>query len=223
MLYNSYRISPSLMCANRLTLGSEIASLENDGADLLHIDIMDGNFVPNIALGFETITAVCNASAVPGDVHLMTVNNELAVESVINTGCKRVCFHVSDGSFAVRLLNKIKSAGIEAGIALSPTAGTSVVRYLSDCLDFVLIMTVEPGFAGQKFIPAMADKIADVRNILGNERDITVDGCINGDTAVKCIMSGATTLVTGTALTFDKSGYIKGSIQKSRSLIDKQM
>ena len=214
-------LSASLMCADLLNLADEINRLTDDNVDMLHIDVMDASFVPNLAFGLDTIRAIRKITRLPLDVHLMAVNNEPLVDELLKIGVERISFHVSDGDFAVRLLNKIRDGNALAGVALNPTSDEGFLKYIKDYIDFVLIMTVEPGFSGQQIIPSAYSKIASARFILGEGKDITVDGNISVDNGVKCIKNGANTLVAGTSFAFDEDGYIDQSIAVARINIDK--
>ena len=212
-------ISVSLMCADLLNLEREIERVTKDGADMLHIDIMDPCFVPNITFGIDTVKAIRGITRLPLDVHIMSLNNELLIDEFIKIGCERISFHVSDGSFALRLLRKIHIGNARAGVALSPTADEGILRYVKDYIDFVLVMGVEPGFAGQDINPSVYSKIASARLILGEGTDITVDGNIGVDNGVKCLRNGANTLVAGSSFAFDEDGYIDKSISAARANI----
>ncbi len=214
-------LSASLMCADLLHLADEINRLTDDGVDMLHIDIMDACYVPNLTFGLDTVSAIRKITRLPLDIHLMVKNNETLINEFIKMDCDRISFHVSDGDIAVRLLNNIREAKIEAGVALSPTADENILKYIKDYLDFVVVMTVEPGYKGQEFIPSMLTKISSTRLILGEGKDITVDGNISVDNGVKCIRSGANSLVAGTSFAFDNDGYIDKSLGIARINIDK--
>lgn len=213
----------SLMCADLLNLADEINRLTDDGVDMLHIDIMDPCFVPNIAFGIDTVKAIRKATTLPLDVHIMAKSNEFLIDEFIKIGCERISFHISDGDFAIRLLRKIRENNLLAGVALSPTANESILKYVKDYIDFVIIMGVEPGFACQSIAPCAFSKVASARLILGEGTDITVDGNMSVDNGVKCVKNGANTLVAGTSFAFNDEGYVDKSIRIARVNIDKYL
>lgn len=153
------RIAPSLMCADLLELRRDIAALERAQVDMFHIDVMDGHFVPNFALSLDLAEKIGRSTAVPLDVHLMVDKPENFVEAIDRLRPAYVSFHIEATSSPIRLARTLKACGVQVGVALNPSTPVDALTYLIDEFDFVLLMTVEPGFAGQKFIPQMLGKI----------------------------------------------------------------
>lgn len=197
--------SPSLMCVELLEAKKDIIEIERAGTDFFHIDIMDGEFVPNLTLNIDFIKAVRKISDVPLDVHLMVNRPENYIEALRDAGVEYVTFHPETVHFPIRLIEKIKSNGMKAGVALSPRILTSELTYYLEYIDMVLVMAVEPGFAGQSFIESVYEKIVQVREMIDSkELDIilSVDGNINKATAVKSAKKGADCFVLGTSSIF---------------------
>ena len=200
-----FSIAPSLMCADLLHLGSEISELERAGARSFHIDVMDGHFVPNLGLSFDLVRQVRSITDADLDVHLMVDAPEQYVDWIRTLKIDCVSFHIEASHAPLRLAQAIRAAGAKAGIALNPSTPVEAVRHVIDEFDYVLIMTVEPGFAGQNFIRGMYDKIGVVRKELDKTRlgiGIQVDGNLNAETSVRCIERGATILVGGSSSVF---------------------
>lgn len=203
----SVKIAPSLMCADLLNLRRDIAELERAQADLLHIDVMDGHFVPNLALSFELAEKIAQNSRIALDVHLMVDRPEDFVEAVRRIKPAYVSFHVEATPNPIRLARTLKSLGLRVGVALNPSTPAEALTYLVEELDYVLLMTVEPGFAGQKFIPQVLGKIRVVRQMLDATRagkELEVDGNLNVERSEQCIAHGASILVAGTSSVFIK-------------------
>ena len=190
------KILPSILSADFANLERDVRELEQIGIDMFHIDVMDGNFVPNISFGFPIIEAIRSKTDKIFDCHLMIARPEEYVERFCNAGCDMVSFHIEATNHADRVIQIIKNSGKKAGMVLNPQTPIESVKYLLPKLDYVLIMTVNPGFGGQKFIPEMIQKIKDLREIDKNI-DIEVDGGINNETAKLVKEAGANILVAG--------------------------
>ena len=197
------KILPSILSADFANLERDIKELENIGIDMFHIDVMDGNFVPNISFGFPIIEAIRPKTDKVFDCHLMIANPENYVEQFCKAGCDMVSFHIEATNHADRLIQVIKDNGKKAGIVLNPQPPIESIKYLLPKLDYVLIMTVNPGFGGQKFIPEMLEKIEELAK-LREEKNynflIEVDGGVNVETSKACRDKGADLLVCGSFL-----------------------
>ena len=197
------KILPSILSADFANLERDVRELEQIGIDIFHIDVMDGNFVPNISFGFPIIEAIRSKTDKIFDCHLMIARPEEYVERFCNAGCDMVSFHIEATNHADRVIQIIKNSGKKAGIVLNPQTSIESVKYLLPKLDYVLIMTVNPGFGGQKFIPEMLDKIeelAKIREEKGYSFLIQVDGGVNVETSKLCRDKGADLLVCGSFL-----------------------
>ena len=197
------KILPSILSADFANLERDIKELESIGIDMFHIDVMDGNFVPNISFGFPIIESIRPKTDRVFDCHLMIANPENYVEQFCNVGCDMVSFHIEATNHADRVIQVIKNKGKKAGIVLNPQTSIESIKYLLPKLDYVLIMTVNPGFGGQKFIPEMLEKIEELAK-LREEKNynflIEVDGGINTETSKACRDKGADLLVCGSFL-----------------------
>ncbi|MGH6821680.1 MAG: ribulose-phosphate 3-epimerase [Methylocella sp.] len=194
-------ISPSILSADFSRLGDEVRAIDAGGADWIHIDVMDGHFVPNISYGATVMQSVRSATKKPFDVHLMIERPELYLESFARAGANGITVHAEAGPHLDRLLQAIRGLGKRAGVALNPATPASAIAHVLDRLDLVLVMTVNPGFAGQDFIPAMTAKISEVRDMIrGRNIDIEVDGGITAETASSAVRAGANVLVAGSAV-----------------------
>ena len=197
------KILPSILSADFANLERDVRELEQIGIDIFHIDVMDGNFVPNISFGFPIIEAIRSKTDKIFDCHLMIARPEEYVERFCNAGCDMVSFHIEATNHADRVIQIIKNSGKKAGIVLNPQTSIESVKYLLPKLDYVLIMTVNPGFGGQKFIPEMLEKIeelAKIREEKGYSFLIQVDGGVNVETSKLCRDKGADLLVCGSFL-----------------------
>lgn len=197
------KILPSILSADFANLERDIKELESIGIDMFHIDVMDGNFVPNISFGFPIIESIRPKTDKVFDCHLMIANPENYVEQFCNVGCDMVSFHIEATNHADRVIQVIKKNGKKAGIVLNPQTSIESIKYLLPKLDYVLIMTVNPGFGGQKFIPELLEKIEELAK-LREEKNynflIEVDGGINIETSKACRDKGADLLVCGSFL-----------------------
>ncbi|MCZ8520195.1 MULTISPECIES: ribulose-phosphate 3-epimerase [Paenibacillus] len=200
------RIAPSILSADFSRLGEDIAEVERGGADWIHVDVMDGHFVPNITIGPLVVESIRPKTALPLDVHLMIERPDSYIPAFAKAGAHLISVHAEACVHLHRTLSLIKEQGIGAGVVLNPATPLSVLDHVMEdgLLDLVLIMTVNPGFGGQKFIPAMLPKISDLRRRLderGLQRvDIEVDGGINAETAKLVVEAGANVLVAGNAI-----------------------
>lgn len=204
-------ISPSILSADFANLERDIKRVENAGADWLHIDVMDGHFVPNITIGVPVVASIDKVTDMPLDVHLMIENPQKYVEAFAKAGADILTFHIECGADVKSTIDLIKSFNVKAGLSIKPNTPADVlIPYIND-LDLVLVMTVEPGFGGQKFIPLCAEKIPFIKKIAHKDMIIQVDGGINADTARICTSYGANSLVAGNYIY--KSADIKSAIK----------
>ncbi|MCL5292792.1 MAG: ribulose-phosphate 3-epimerase [Actinobacteria bacterium] len=203
-MHRKVKIAPSILSADFACLGDQVREAEMAGADLIHVDVMDGHFVPNITIGPIVVEALRKATTLPLDVHLMIENPEKYIENFAATGANMISVHIEASKHLHRLLQAIKAhAGIEAGVAINPATPVTNLEPILGELDFVLVMSVNPGFAGQEFIRASLDKIARLREMIagqGRAIEIEVDGGIAPETAPDVIAAGADILVAGSAV-----------------------
>lgn len=204
------KISPSILSSNFSNLEFEITKLEKSGADMIHIDVMDGNFVNNITIGPVVISSIRDKTKLPFDVHLMISEPDKYLDDFIKVGSDIITIHYESNCSNLRdTLMKIKSNGKMAGLAIKPNTKAEKVFDFIDLLDVVLVMTVEPGFGGQKFLPNMLNKINEVRKYINNSDkliDIEVDGGINNTTVKNVINNGANIIVAGSYI-FESQNY----------------
>jgi ribulose-phosphate 3-epimerase len=194
------KIAPSILSADFAALGEAIARVEAAGADLLHVDVMDGHFVPNLTIGPPVIESVRKRTRLPLDVHLMIEEPERWVETYVKAGADYVTVHVEASAHLERTLTMIREAGARAGVALNPSTPPEVLQYVLDDLDLVLVMSVNPGFGGQSFIPTAYEKIRRLRTLLGDRPVlVSVDGGVKVDNAGPLAQAGASVLVAGSS------------------------
>lgn len=190
------KIAPSILSADFSRLGEEIIALEKAGADWIHIDIMDGAFVPNISFGVPVIKCIRGKTNLIFDVHLMIANPEKYIEDFVKAGADIIVVHVETTNHLHRLIQLIKSYGVKAGVSLNPGTSPELIKYIINDLDLVLVMSVNPGFGGQKFIENSVEKIKELRK-MNDKIEIEVDGGITEETIVKCKEAGANVFVAG--------------------------
>lgn len=212
------KILPSIFGADILNLQREINFLEEEGTEILHVDLMDGNFVNNIAFGPNQIKAMKNASIMTFDVHMMLDNPAKHLDDVLATGAEMISVHYESTPHVHSVIQRIKKAGRKAGVVINPATPESVLSYLLDDIDYILIMTINPGQAGQSFIEKSLEKIANVKQMIaGHPIQIEVDGGINEEIAKECKEAGADLIVVGGALFSDspKDSYqaLKEAVQ----------
>ena len=197
------QIAPSILSADFTQLGQDIAAVERGGADLIHVDVMDGHFVPNITIGPPVVRALKRVATRPLDVHLMIEQPERYVDDFVNSGAAMLSVHVEASPHLHRTIAHIKSRGIKAGAVLNPSTPASALEEIAGDLDFVLVMSVNPGFGGQQFIPQSLEKLQRVRDVLaraGSSVPIEIDGGIDATNAAAVVAAGASILVAGNAI-----------------------
>jgi ribulose-phosphate 3-epimerase len=197
------RLAPSILSADFANLGAAIAAVTRGGADQIHVDVMDGHFVPNITVGVPVVKSLRKITKLPLDVHLMIANPDRYIEPFIDAGANLVSVHVEVLPHLHRSITQIKKLGAKAGVVLNPSTPVSAIEEIAGDVDFVLVMSVNPGFGGQVFIPGSVKKIRNVRALLeraGNRAPIEVDGGIDLTTVSEVVEAGAEWLVAGNAI-----------------------
>lgn len=197
------QISPSLLASDFAALGDAVRAVEKGGADLIHVDVMDGHFVPNITIGIPVVRALKAVAARPLDVHLMIESPDRHIEAFAQAGAGTITVHAEAAPHLHRTLAFIRSLGARAGVALNPATPLSVIEEVIGSIDCVLVMTVNPGFGGQAFIPESYDKVRRTRALLdarGSDANIEVDGGVDHSNAARLVEAGADILVAGAAI-----------------------
>ncbi|NIM66770.1 MAG: ribulose-phosphate 3-epimerase [Armatimonadetes bacterium] len=213
------KIAPSILSADFLRLGEEVKAAEEAGADVIHVDVMDGRFVPNITIGPPVVAAVKKATSLPLDVHLMIVEPEKYIEEFARAGADYLVVHQEASLHLHRTVQHIKELGVKAGVSINPSTPVYTLEDIIEDLDLVLIMSVNPGFGGQAFIPRALDKLRIVSELIKarnmkNPPEIEIDGGIKPENARQAVDAGATMLVMGSA--FYGSGDYKALVKKVR-------
>lgn len=217
--HSSVEIAPSILAADFSALGEAVRAVEHAGAKLIHVDVMDGHFVPNITIGPAVVKAIRPHTTLPLDVHLMIDSPEKYIKQFADAGADFIVVHVEACTNIEGIVRSIKDLGVKAGVTLKPATPVETIEKVLPLLDIVLVMTVEPGFGGQAFMESCLDKIVKLRNMLDKKNlkaELEVDGGINTTTAPRVVKAGARVLVAGAAV-FNKNQIVKEAIQKLRA------
>ena len=213
------KLAPSILSADFSRLGEQVAEVTKAGADYIHVDVMDGRFVPNITVGAPVVAAIRKWTDIPLDVHLMIEAPESQVDQFASAGADIITVHIEACPHIHRVVQQIKGLGVKAGVSLNPATPITTLNEILSSLDLVLVMTVNPGFSGQTFIEATLEKIASLRDELdrrGLAAELEVDGGINAEVAPRVVKAGARVLVAGAAV-FDSKQTVKETLEKIRA------
>ena len=216
------KLAPSILSADFSRLGEQVTEAAQAGADYIHVDVMDGRFVPNITIGAPVVATIRRWTDLPLDVHLMVESPESQVDQFADAGADIITVHIEACPHIHRVVQKIKGLGVKAGVSLNPGTPANTLNEILPSLDLVLVMTVNPGFGGQTFIEAMIDKIASLRAELdrrGLPAELEVDGGINAEVAPRVVKAGAGVLVAGAAV-FNSEQTVKEALEKIRASLD---
>jgi ribulose-phosphate 3-epimerase len=216
---NKIKVSPSILASNFSMLGEEVEHISNAGADYIHVDVMDGHFVPNLTIGPDVVKSIRDKTAVPFDVHLMIDPIEPYIDGFVNAGADIISIHPEANDDTEKCLNKIKSHNVKAGLAINPDTDWEVVKPYMNVLDLILVMSVHPGFGGQKFISSAIDKLKSLRKEIdqsGREIELEVDGGINFENIQSVIDAGANVIVAGTTTFKGGQSEYRNNIKKLR-------
>jgi ribulose-phosphate 3-epimerase len=214
-------IAPSILSADITFLGKEVQAVTKAGADWIHVDVMDGHFVPNITFGPSVVAAVKKSTDLPIDVHLMISNPDNYIQDFANAGANLLCVHAEACTHLNRTIQLIKQTGVKAGVSLNPSTPINVLEWVIEELDYILVMTVNPGFGGQVFIPNGIEKIKSLRSLLSQKEIsplIQVDGGVNSTTIANLQEAGTDVFVAGSAI-FSSSDYAK-TIAQFKSILN---
>jgi ribulose-phosphate 3-epimerase len=207
------KIVPSVLPADFARFGEEVVALERAGCDRIQFDVMDGQFVPNLTFGPDLIAAARKHTTLPFEAHLMVLTPMLLAHRYVDAGCERLIVHAESVTHLHGTLDQVRALGVAAAVALNPATPAGHVAHVLDLVDMVLVMTVNPGFGGQKYLPSMEPKIAEVRALIeasGHDIEVEVDGGIDEKTIVTAAAAGATVFVTGTSLYAHPDGLAAG-------------
>ena len=213
-------IAPSILSADFARLGEEARAIEAAGADWLHVDVMDGHFVPNITIGPEVVKAIRPHVTIPMDVHLMITPADPFLEAFREAGADHISVHPEAGPHLNRTVRRIRQLGAKAGVVFNPSTSLDAIRYMMDDVDVVLVMSVNPGFGGQSFMTSQLKKIEALRILIdasGKDIVLEVDGGVNPETARQCVAAGATALVAGNAVFRGGPGAYAANISALRA------
>lgn len=216
LAFDQVLVAPSILAADFAALGADVSLAESAGADIIHVDVMDGHFVPNISLGPAIVKAVRSCSSLPFDVHLMLSQPHRYVESFADAGADHITIHVESEGAVAETLELIKSFGCSAGLSLRPGTKASTLAPYLELIDLILVMTVEPGFGGQSFMYEQCSKIAEIRAMIDKKSlpiHLEVDGGISAETAPEVLKAGANMLVAGSSLYNQKDNFAEAVIQ----------
>ena len=213
------KVSPSILASNFSMLGEEVENISKAGADYIHVDVMDGHFVPNLTIGPDVVKSIRDKTDIPFDVHLMIDPIEPYIEGFINAGANIISIHPEANDDIKKCLTKIKSNNVKAGLAINPDTDWEVIKPYMNMLDLILVMSVHPGFGGQKFIPSALDKLRYLRKEIdqsGRDIELEIDGGINFENIQSVIDAGADVIVAGTTTFRGGESEYQNNIEKLR-------